>query len=245
MPTERIATGSERLDQSLQSLIAILGSNRLNEVKSEFGKTAKALEQFFGVLGDDQLLAAYTLLSQTGFADVLSHAPAEHHEALTQARERVEKELGDILRNPFVRAKAQSAIKPAPDLSRRVLDPVQKAHHAIGGIAYAHSWAGSAPELSPVTRLLFLDKDKDVLLDSTLDLQEVLFAGKSLVAIAVDALKDGSELQKHGLLKLPEKKSISEGLRELEKNLVTLQELIEAQYAPPSSAGLAPPATGS
>ena len=173
MTDKRIATGLEELDRDLERLFELERSGKLEEVQEALEGRQLDERDLLSIVPEEILRLTLHLLQPFQYSLILDNCREEARPFLEEARRIVDTRLAGLLKQPGV-----------VGLSRRMLRGGEK--QMPGGIelnVVEHivplpiqiPKEGSPLKLVPAFRIWFLGKDEKVLLDCTLNWDQILF----------------------------------------------------------------------
>jgi hypothetical protein len=208
MAKGQINTGIDGLDSDLRQLFEVVGTEKGREIKEAIADYSLTTEQLFDVVPLAILRLTWGLRDPEVFKGLLDRIPEEAKPQLKEAKDIIEYQFVDILKHPAA----------LPSLRSEEHRPLESLNEIVA-VSYIPGWAGSPPQMRPASRLFILGAGDRILLDSACSWDDLLYLAETITRILACEMKDGLELARLKLVKLPGKAVMQRRLRNLEKNL--------------------------
>ena len=235
MSRERtVRTGSEILDEDLQTLFDLEMSGRLRNIVTQAGNSDLKAEEFVRLVPDSLLRIAFGLSDPEEYATLLSRVRAEARPDLERAKKLVEEEFKPLLSSHLAKERLENIRKPAETLSG-----LAKELRIITAIQHLNVWAGQPPRLAPGVRIGFLNRAALLLLDTTLSWDDLFFVIGGLLEVASGAIDSGRALLHAGQLDFDEndRRKFRERLNSIEASLKKIREVAPVYGITPETGG--------
>jgi len=209
-----IQTGIGDLDKDLSLLFKFAEGEEHAALLDVIKDQAILPKNFLERIPKDLISLCLALASPTNFQFILQKSNKKSHEILHEAKRLVEKDFIGLLEHPTVLKilQEQNKEKKSPALNLNV----------ISRVSAVPIWFGKPP-MVPSVRIGLLDKRDKILLDTSLDWQDLAFLIRALTEILADQLDDGLSLFKKKFLDLPFKEKLAEDIQGIEKQLERLK----------------------
>jgi hypothetical protein len=222
-PDASTGTGSERLDQDLQTLFELDKAGRLAAVVKDAADPNLSPEDFAQLVPDSLLRIAFGLSDPEEYASLQSRVPDVARPDLERAKKLAETELKPLLSHQHAPERIRNLLRK----SAESLTGLAKELRTITAIQSLKVWCGSPPELAPGVRLSFCDRTSRLLLDTTLGWDDLFFLISGLLEVAVDVLNSGRGLFEGGQLDFDatNQRRVAERLESIEASLNKIREM--------------------
>jgi len=203
MEIEKINTGLDSLDEDLRNLFEIASDPKMIEsIKQAIDNRDISAQEFVKIV--PLALVRLTLLTNDFFYHaVKTRIKVEAHELVDKARHFIENNFPTIQTHPITQPFIEGAIqKYGHGIEQKIFNV-----NTITQISSIISWFGKPPELIPTVRVSFLDERDRILLDSTMEWDDLIYMIEALTKIAQGLFECGRGLAEMNLLKItnPEK----------------------------------------
>ncbi len=233
MPELNIDTGRSELDGDLRVLFDLHESGRLADIRSELVSAELSLKQFTEKVPGELLRIGTALSNPLNYTAVLDEVADKARPILENARQIVETELTEILSHPLGFKHLDRFLKAERD-EKKPLSGLAKSLHVVGAIDGALQWLGEPPELAPAVRIAFLNREREVLLDTSLHWNDLFYVIGGLLTIATRSLEAGRVLHDKGQLALDSELlgKLAAQLNEIDSSLRAIRALARAYDIP-------------
>ncbi len=240
MPELKIETGIEQLDADLRELFALSDSGRLGELSSTCATLSDA--EFQESVPDGLLRIVAALANASEFETLLAQLPGSES-VLKQAKQVTDALGAPLLSHPLAPRRIVAFKQAAASSST---EPLASSLHVIRSIQHVYTWFGTPPKLVPGVRIAFVNKRHDLLLDTSLDWDDLLFVIDGLLRIAAGSMRDARVLAEQQQLELGDRAKLGRRIATCQESLSEIVELasscgIQASVTPatgePPSAG--------
>lgn len=185
------STGIEELDRDLDAYFALLKSPRLGDVADLFKDESRSIADIRAVMSDGIIKLLLVLADPISYSVLIKRCNESGKRRLEDAHKSVKKHFPRIRYHPaIVDFAAQAAGSDARDDDKEELK-----FNTISSIGHARFYFGEPPNLLPVLRIAFRNNRGKLLLDSTMDWDDMLFVSKVLANILVDEFKVAMQLK--------------------------------------------------
>ena len=219
MPERRINTSSGKLDKDLASLFGVLEGQALNSIKEALTDGTLTRDKLRELFPDGSLALAAGLVDPSSLEMIVNGETDDSRAVIDEARDRVLKELGDILAERIREIGADSPTH---------VSPLAENFKVISRLSHALTWFGEPESLIPAVRVGFIGRSDRLLLDSTLRVDDVAFVAEAMVKIMTEVLEGAADLSKQGRLDSQGWNKLPERLRAMDENLVKSKEFAAA-----------------
>jgi hypothetical protein len=208
VPDAEKITGFRDVDSSLAELSAIVNdSDRLEQAKEVVRDQAVSFERLQSVLGATVIQLAVALDDEESANSLLQRTPPEKRQVLEDAISFVKTYLGDLERHPAI---VHELKKQANQKSDKKTD----GKNTIFGLGCEPFWSEKGGKFVPSARVSFIDRRGDLLLDSTLDADDIVFLMRTCAQMLRRLFEQSKPLSDAGLLSLSDTEQIPERLSE-------------------------------
>ena len=236
MPDDPIETGVDSLDEDLRALLDFCESERLQQLQDAIARDTLTEQQFVGLVPEGALRMANVLSSSVAYESVHEQVSENARPLILKAEALVRDHFDTILRHRIVRRAFEKMA--ATQEERTPTASVVDNFNIISRTSSLHTWVGSPPELRPMVRVGFLDKNDRLLLDSFFSWDALLFVAESLMSILAEQLEKGQELAKLQQLELGNTAKLTDRIQDITKTLSKIKSLAPVygiEVSPPDS----------
>jgi len=213
---ESINTGNEMLDSDLKELFQVAAGPRLQAVHGAIKKRNLSEPDFAKIAPPSVIRVTHALTDPENFKSLLKQCPVEVHPLLKKAKGLAQKEFSDLPSHP---AASRILEKEAEDKKPRLN------YNTISRISWISEWVGKPPKLLPTVRIGLRDRRDELLLDTTVDWDDLLYLIQGLSRILTEHMEESLELGRASLLEIPDKGELSNKIGNTRANLDRLLEL--------------------
>jgi len=212
MKTSRMNTGNEQLDSDLKALFAFLSSSKKGSAATAIKDHSLSERELIEHIPLPVIRIAYALTEARNFKSILDDARRSIRPSLKKARALVKREFPGLTSHPSVQGVITRAVRRTTPLKLNV----------IRRMNWSVQWWGTPPELTPAIRVGFLDKNDELLLDTSMDWDDALYVINSLSEMVRKQMEVSSSLAKAKLLDLPDRSQLIEKVERLRTNTESL-----------------------
>lgn len=161
------STGIIELDEDLQELFEVFSkSTKINAVKETISDSSLTAEQFIAVVPPCIVRLSSSLLNKEKYENLLKSLSENAVSTVEKAKFLVEKHFPNILKHPAIKSLLIDEDKESETLTR-------DAFNTIEDITWVRTWQKTRSGLLPTARLGFKNNRGKILLDSTVDWEEL------------------------------------------------------------------------
>lgn len=222
MAETEIDTGSSSLDKGLKLLFESCEAERLQEVQRALSCADTPEQELASLLPDGALYTAHVLSSPAGFRELRDQVKKDARDLIDRAKGLVDEHLSSILGHPAVVGRLKSIVNAA---EAKDASPLLDSLHKITTISQTRLWVGVPPELSPSVLIGFIDRKQRLLLQSTLNLDELLFLVRAISKVVEETLQDAQPLAQADQLDLGDIPKLARHIAAIDEHLAEIKRL--------------------
>lgn len=222
-----VRTGIDDLDHDLSKLFQVCEGASLKQIKDAISDRDLSGSQLMEQVPASILRLAYIFGDPLRLKVLAEKVPAGALVHLNRAAALIEEHFPSLVEHPGYTEFMAAEFRGKKDGGSAALDP--ESRKRIASVSTVSSWFGNPPDLQPSVRLMLSNRSDDILLDSPLDWNDLVFLSMSLLQVLstqMDSAKDFSRF----MLDLPAGacSSIAERIAIMEECLKQIKEIAPA-----------------
>ena len=225
MPDREIHTRDKKLDKDLTDLFELLEGGELPRLRAGLAKGTLTKAEFSDLFPNGALRLAVALIDPANYKHIAKEENSQALKVFEEARDGVSRELSNVLMHPLAREQRVSILAGR---SRLEDSPLGDSFNRISYISHSLSWHGAPDALLPTVRVGFENAYKRLLLDSTLQIDDVSFVAMSLVEILTELMESGFDLAAKDRLGVSDSHLLEERLSVMEEYLAKARGFLTA-----------------
>ena len=219
MPELEIDTGNEQLDADLRQLFSLSESGRLQKLSSTCATLSDA--EFQESVPDRLLRIVAAFAEASEFEELLKLLPES--ESILKRAKAITDEFGPpLLLHPLATKRVAIIKQAAGDSST---EPLASSLRVIRTIQHVYTWFGTPPKLVPGVRIAFVNKRGNLLLDTSLDWDDLLFVIDGLLRIAAGGMREARALAEQQQLELGDRAKLGRRIATCQESLAEIMTL--------------------
>lgn len=214
---QEIITGSIELDEDLQALFELLSeSTKVNTVKEAISDSSLTFEQFIDVVSPDIVRLSSSLLTKEKYAKLLKSLPENAIATVKKAKSMIEKNFGDILNHPAIKSILRDGQRDEKSETETLTGD---AFNTIEDITWVQTWRKTRSGLLPTARLGLQNNRGKILLDSTLDWEQLSYMIYRLMQVFSNLLENAKAAVELEQLDLSDRDRLAREIRYMQELL--------------------------
>lgn len=233
MPDREINTKSNKLDKDLTDLFGVLDGGVLPRIKEGLAKGSLTKARFRDLFPDGALVLAVGLTSIPNYEHIVKGEDDQSRALIDEARDRVTEELSEVLKHPVT---VERCVDISTGGNEQTVSPLRESFNCIATISHTLSFNGTPDALLPGVRVGFISPSSRLLLDSTLNINDVSFLAETIVKIMTEVMQSAFDLARENRLDTAGGEKLLERLSKMEANLSKAKEFVSPYTSETGSA---------
>jgi|GEM_PF-5898410 len=180
-------TGIQKLDRDLETLLSLDDPEKLEEIRELNKKSNPTIGDILSVVDPEAIRLSAALLSDEIFEDLKSKIKSDSSDLLLKAKQFAKENLEELVNKDII----QDDFFRNDEIDD--FHPLSESLNIITSISGASNWIVQKNNLVPAIRCVFSNsRRKKVLLESTLDWEDILFITEGLLELLQDDIENAS-----------------------------------------------------
>lgn len=222
MPKSEINTGFAQLDSDLTDLFAVLEGEVLPRIKDGLAKNTLTKAELGSLFPRGAFKLSVALSSAPNYALIVTGKSKQARGVIDNARDLVSKELKDLLTHPIAVERLRGL---ESEDAQDEKSPLGENLNSISRTEHAHMWFGTPEALVPAVRIGFISRSRRLLLDSTLQLDDLAFVAVTMVKILAEMMERAEKLARDKRINVGDADKLGDRLRTIEEHLTKAKKL--------------------
>lgn len=189
-------TGIQQLDRDLEALLSLDSPEKLEEIRNLKKKDNPTIGDILSVVDPRAIRVSAGLLSDEIFSDLKNKIKSDSKDEFVKAKKFTQEHLEELINSEII----QDEFFREQEVDD--FQPLSESLNIITSISGTSNWIIQKNNVIPAIRYIFSNsKRKKVLLQSTLDWEDVLFTTEGLLDLLKDDIENTSNLLDQKTLK--------------------------------------------
>lgn len=220
MPKSHTKTGIETLDKDIAFLFNLKPS-KFKTFEKVVSNKAATIKELKDNIPPEIFNLVFHILPDSTYDTLVRQSPKTGKQLIKKARNLVMTHLADLLYHPAVVEFLVSQVTTQKNDDEKEKTPSLNLNiiHTISPAPTLFADKDDPERLTPAVRIGFLDRRRKVLLDTTLDWDDMLFVASVFLKTLASELEKRQSLAKSGILKMYDQKQIRDKIFSVQDSL--------------------------